>query len=85
MSVGKPKFYIYRKPHQTVEDRSVFCVYVNAKGQMSESWFSGPSDSINHADFKYIQNRWPNVRHAQQAKFVKRKYLEMMHDFKQTF
>ncbi len=85
MPASKAKFYIYRKPHQTSKDRSVFCIYVNSKGEAHESYFSAPSDSINHADFKYIQNRWPNVRCAQQAKFVKRKYHEMMHDFKQTF
>lgn len=81
----KPKFFIYRKPWQSETDRSVFCSYTDTKGRTCETWFSSPSDSIDHVDFGYIKNRWSLVHNAAQAKFVKRKYREMMKEFKASF
>lgn len=52
--------------------------FTDGTGYATESWWSGPSASIDHAGPEYLPNRHNNVRTARHDQFIKARYKEEM-------
>lgn len=59
-------------------DRGYYTEFTDGRGVSTQSWWSSPQMSIDHAGPEYLINRHPNVRNARHNSFFKERYKQEM-------
>lgn len=70
------KFEMWRHESKTGEFDGFKSRFTDGNGRYTESWWSNPSRSINHADDVYIAGRHPNAISSRHSDFIRQRYEE---------
>ncbi|OAS19273.1 hypothetical protein [Paenibacillus oryzisoli] len=75
---GRLKFEMWRYESKPGEFNGFKSRFTDGNGKYTESWWSNPSRSIDHAHHAYIADRHRNVKSGRHSDFIKQRYkLEM--------
>lgn len=63
------------------KERGICSTFIDGKGRRSTSWWSSPSQSIDHADISYLRGRYGDGLTKHHVAFIKRRFKEEMKRF----
>ncbi|UGO47773.1 spore coat polysaccharide biosynthesis protein [Bacillus phage vB_BanH_McCartney] len=70
--MSKPTLEFVRR-----SDGGLRVYYTTGSGVCASTYFPAPPESIDHVDFKYLQQRFFNIRTAIQVTFIKKEYKRL--------
>lgn len=60
------------------KEKGVITQFIDGKGHLSESWWTSPPESIDHAGIDYLKNRHLNIKTEKHVSFIQAEFKKQM-------